>query len=83
MFQVEVTKKDLLEAMHSLVAAGARTIPLAATRLPPHCAPLLQTQVQSAAVVLQNVFPLYSDTEKRQEYFKSLKTYYFIAKPII
>ncbi|CAB3230706.1 unnamed protein product [Arctia plantaginis] len=62
---VEVTRKDLLEAMHSLVAAGARTSPLAAKRLPPHCIPLLQAQVQSAATVLQNMFPLCSSPDKR------------------
>ncbi|XP_075980354.1 ATPase family AAA domain-containing protein 2-like [Anticarsia gemmatalis] len=61
---VEVTRRDLLEAMHSLVAAGARTSPLASKRLPAHCVPLLQAQVQAAANVLQNVFPLFSDTEK-------------------
>ncbi|PZC78481.1 hypothetical protein B5X24_HaOG202146 [Helicoverpa armigera] len=63
---VEVTRRDLLEAMHSLVAAGARTAPLAARRLPAHCVPLLQAQVQAAYSLLQNnVFPLTSVTERR------------------
>lgn len=62
---MEVTRKDLLEAMHSLVAAGARTSPLAAKRLEPHCVPLLQAQVQCAWNVLQHVFPLALNTEKR------------------
>uniref|UniRef100_A0A2A4K6L4 Bromo domain-containing protein n=1 Tax=Heliothis virescens TaxID=7102 RepID=A0A2A4K6L4_HELVI len=62
---VEVTRRDLLEAMNSLVAAGARTSPLAARRLPAHCVPLLQAQVQAAYSLLQNVFPLTSVTERR------------------
>ncbi|KAJ8715210.1 hypothetical protein PYW08_005191 [Mythimna loreyi] len=62
---VEVTRTDLLEAMHSLVAAGARTSPLAAKRLPTHCAPLLQAQVQAAYNMLQHVFPLHTISEKR------------------
>lgn len=61
---VEVTRKDLIDAMNSLVAAGARTSPLAAKRLATHCIPLLQAQVQSAANVLRNVFPLHSPAEK-------------------
>ncbi|XP_053610772.1 ATPase family AAA domain-containing protein 2-like isoform X2 [Plodia interpunctella] len=45
---VEVTQQDLLSAMKSLVAAGSRSHPPAAKRLPPHCEPLLQQQLLRA-----------------------------------
>ncbi|RVE47330.1 hypothetical protein evm_008011 [Chilo suppressalis] len=51
---VEVTKRDILDAMDSLVAAGARSSPLAARRLPSHCGPLLSAQLQSASLLLRH-----------------------------
>ncbi|KAJ0174507.1 hypothetical protein K1T71_009615 [Dendrolimus kikuchii] len=53
---VEVTRRDLVEAMVSLVAAGARTSPLPAKRLPQHCSLLLNSQVEAAGQLLRNVF---------------------------
>ncbi|KAM3965847.1 LOW QUALITY PROTEIN: ATPase family AAA domain-containing protein 2 [Aphomia sociella] len=49
---VEVTANDLVSALGSLVAAGARSAP-PARRLPPRCAPLLQPQLQAAAAALR------------------------------
>ncbi|XP_063626226.1 ATPase family AAA domain-containing protein 2-like [Cydia splendana] len=53
---VEVTREDLLQAMQSLVAAGARTSPLPAKRLPAHAAALLHAQIQAAGDLMNNVF---------------------------
>ncbi|CAG9788857.1 unnamed protein product [Diatraea saccharalis] len=55
---VQVTKRDMLDAMDSLVAAGARSSPLAARRLPPHYEPLLSPQLQAAALLLRYHRPL-------------------------
>ncbi|KAL0871393.1 hypothetical protein ABMA27_005124 [Loxostege sticticalis] len=49
---VEVTTRDMLEAMRSLVAAGARTCPPAAKRLPTHAQPLLAPQLHAAQQLL-------------------------------
>ena len=49
---MEVTQKDLEAAMRGLVAAGARSAPPAARRLPQYCAPLLAAQVKAAAELL-------------------------------
>ncbi|XP_012550629.2 ATPase family AAA domain-containing protein 2 isoform X1 [Bombyx mori] len=62
---VEVSKQDMLEAMRSLVAAGARSSPPAARRLPAHSEPLLHAQLDAAMHVLRNVFPHHTDSEKR------------------
>ncbi|KAL4707871.1 hypothetical protein ACJJTC_010306 [Scirpophaga incertulas] len=53
---VEVTIADLLSAMESLVAAGVRSSPMAAKRLPPHTEPLLMPQVQMALELLHQHF---------------------------
>ncbi|XP_028178389.1 ATPase family AAA domain-containing protein 2-like isoform X4 [Ostrinia furnacalis] len=49
---VEVTTQDMLEAMRSLVAAGARACPPPARRLPPPARPLLLAQLQAARQLL-------------------------------
>ncbi|XP_049876292.1 ATPase family AAA domain-containing protein 2-like isoform X2 [Pectinophora gossypiella] len=54
---VEVTKQDMVEAMRSLVAAGARSCPLAARALPPAAAPLLAAQLDAAAAMMRAAFP--------------------------
>ncbi|XP_037293009.1 ATPase family AAA domain-containing protein 2 isoform X2 [Manduca sexta] len=51
---VEVTKEDLVEAMHCVVAAGARCRPLAARRLSARALPLLGAQLAAAAHLLHN-----------------------------
>lgn len=56
--QVEVTRADLVSAMQTLVAAGARSGPQSARRLPAPAHPLLQPQVQAAMQLLQHCFPL-------------------------
>lgn len=55
--QVEVTKQDMLDAMRNLVAAGARTSPLPAKKLPQYCVPLLNAQLQAATKMLNVAFP--------------------------
>lgn len=42
--------------MHSLVAAGARSAPLPARRLPDHVTPLLSAQVKEAQLMLNKIF---------------------------
>ncbi|GBP30143.1 ATPase family AAA domain-containing protein 2 [Eumeta japonica] len=54
--KVEVIKADMLEAMHSLVAAGARTTPIPAKALPQHVEPLLKTQVDAAQQILKKIY---------------------------
>ncbi|CAH2093136.1 unnamed protein product [Euphydryas editha] len=54
---VEVTVADMEAAMQGLVAAGARSSPAPARRLPPYCEPLLQAQLRAAAALLKEPFP--------------------------
>lgn len=54
--KVEVTETDMLEAMHTLVAAGARTSPIPSKPLPAHIEPLLSTQVETAKNILNKSF---------------------------
>ncbi|XP_045488821.1 ATPase family AAA domain-containing protein 2 isoform X2 [Pieris rapae] len=49
---IEVTQTDLETAMDGLVAAGSRSSPASARRLPHYCRPLFSVQVQSAANLL-------------------------------
>nr|XP_026495936.1 ATPase family AAA domain-containing protein 2-like isoform X1 [Vanessa tameamea]XP_026495937.1 ATPase family AAA domain-containing protein 2-like isoform X1 [Vanessa tameamea] len=55
---VEVTVRDLRAAVAGLVAAGARSGPAPARRLPHYCAPLLQPQLRAAAALLGEPFPV-------------------------
>ncbi|CAH2235057.1 ATPase family AAA domain-containing protein 2-like isoform X2 [Pararge aegeria] len=64
---VEVTEGDLEAAMCGLVAAGARSSPAAAHRLPHYTIPLLQTQLRSIASMIKEPLPVqgrgrYTDT---------------------
>ncbi|KAF9799595.1 hypothetical protein SFRURICE_018782 [Spodoptera frugiperda] len=62
---VEVTRADLVSAMQGLVAAGARSGPQSARRLPAPAHPLLQPQVQAATQLLQHCFPLAQGEDNR------------------
>ncbi|CAG9564529.1 unnamed protein product [Danaus chrysippus] len=53
---VEVTEGDLESAMAGLVAAGARSSPAPARRLPSYCEPLLQAQLRAALSLLKQPF---------------------------
>ncbi|CAG9112238.1 unnamed protein product [Plutella xylostella] len=55
---VEVTKRDMLEAMQSLVAAGARAAPPPASALPAPCAALLQPQLDACSALLKTNFAI-------------------------
>ncbi|CAK1555591.1 unnamed protein product [Leptosia nina] len=59
---VEVTQTDLESAMDGIVAAGSRSAPAAARRLPQYCRPLLAAQVRSAA----NMLPPMSNSRTKE-----------------
>ncbi|CAH0694738.1 unnamed protein product [Spodoptera exigua] len=68
---VEVTRADLVSGMESLVAAGARSGPVAARRLPPRALPLLQPQLLAARALLHQCFPLATNTDNVQSISES------------
>ncbi|KAH9639624.1 hypothetical protein HF086_010031 [Spodoptera exigua] len=68
---VEVTRADLVSGMESLVAAGARSGPVAARRLPPRALPLLQPQLHAARALLHQCFPLATNTDNVQSISES------------
>ncbi|CAH2044060.1 unnamed protein product, partial [Iphiclides podalirius] len=65
--QVEVRLEDLESAIAGMVAAGARSAPPPARRLPAHALPLLGPQVRAAAPMLRAIVPSHADSVKASE----------------